>query len=140
MAKSTKSRSAKKTESAAPGRDAASTRNGAAGDAKQPAASAAAAKGKHLVIVESPSKAKTINKYLGSGYIVMASVGHVRDLPSKNPKGDKGNYSFVLRGYVRKWLTDLDTELARLDLVKSIMDSSRQARVEAAESAGAVKG
>ncbi len=45
--------------------------------------------GKHLVIVESPAKAKTINKYLGSGYIVMASVGHVRDLPSKNPKGVK---------------------------------------------------
>src|SRR5690606_3984812 len=48
-----------------------------------------AVKGKQLVIVESPSKAKTINKYLGSGYVVMASVGHVRDLPSKNPKGDK---------------------------------------------------
>jgi len=45
--------------------------------------------GKHLVIVESPSKAKTINKYLGPGYVVMASVGHIRDLPSKNPKGDK---------------------------------------------------
>ena len=45
--------------------------------------------GKQLVIVESPAKAKTINKYLGSGYVVMASVGHVRDLPSKNPKGTK---------------------------------------------------
>jgi len=47
------------------------------------------AKGKRLVIVESPAKAKTINKYLGSGYMVKASVGHVRDLPSKNPKGVK---------------------------------------------------
>lgn len=41
------------------------------------------AKGKHLVIVESPAKAKTINKYLGDGYVVKASMGHVRDLPSK---------------------------------------------------------
>ena len=35
-----------------------------------------------LVIVESPAKAKTINKYLGSNYIVKSSVGHVRDLPT----------------------------------------------------------
>ena len=39
--------------------------------------------GKNLVIVESPAKAKTINKYLGADYIVKASMGHVRDLPSK---------------------------------------------------------
>ncbi|MBN2418861.1 MAG: type I DNA topoisomerase [Deltaproteobacteria bacterium] len=45
--------------------------------------------GKQLVIVESPAKARTINKYLGKDYLVMASVGHVRDLPSKNPKGVK---------------------------------------------------
>ncbi|MBW2130635.1 MAG: type I DNA topoisomerase [Deltaproteobacteria bacterium] len=45
--------------------------------------------GKQLVIVESPAKARTINKYLGKDYVVMASVGHVRDLPDKNPKGIK---------------------------------------------------
>ncbi len=50
---------------------------------------AGAARGKDVVIVESPAKAKTINKYLGSKYIVLASIGHVRDLPSRNPKGDK---------------------------------------------------
>jgi len=38
----------------------------------------------NVVIVESPAKAKTINKYLGSGYTVLASYGHVRDLPSKD--------------------------------------------------------
>lgn len=38
----------------------------------------------NIVIVESPAKAKTVNKYLGPGYRVFASYGHVRDLPSKN--------------------------------------------------------
>ncbi len=50
----------------------------------------ASAKGKALVIVESPAKAKTINKYLGNDYIVRSSVGHVRDLPvSASTKTDK---------------------------------------------------
>jgi len=47
--------------------------------------------GKSLVIVESPAKAKTINKYLGSGYEVKASMGHVRDLPSKGLNVDLEN-------------------------------------------------
>ncbi len=38
----------------------------------------------HVVVVESPAKAKTINKYLGKDYTVLASFGHVRDLPSKD--------------------------------------------------------
>lgn len=38
----------------------------------------------HVVVVESPAKAKTINKYLGADYTVLASFGHVRDLPSKD--------------------------------------------------------
>ena len=38
---------------------------------------------KNLVIVESPAKAKTINKYLGKDYTVLASIGHIKDLPSK---------------------------------------------------------
>ncbi len=42
----------------------------------------------NVVVVESPAKAKTINKYLGDDYIVLASYGHVRDLPSKNGSVD----------------------------------------------------
>ena len=42
----------------------------------------------NLVLVESPAKAKTINKYLGKGYEVMASFGHVRDLPAKSGSVD----------------------------------------------------
>src|ERR1700743_3255734 len=38
----------------------------------------------NVLVVESPAKAKTINKYLGSGYKVLASFGHIRDLPSKD--------------------------------------------------------
>ncbi len=48
-----------------------------------------------LLIVESPSKAKTINKYLGDEYIVRASVGHVRDLPKSNKKAIDIEKGFV---------------------------------------------
>ena len=41
-----------------------------------------------VVVVESPAKAKTINKYLGSDYTVLASYGHVRDLPAKDGSVD----------------------------------------------------
>lgn len=50
-----------------------------------------ASKGKSLVIVESPAKAKTINKYLGGGFEVKASMGHIRDLPSKGLNVDIEN-------------------------------------------------
>lgn len=57
-------------------------------------------KGKSLIIVESPSKAKTINKYLGKQYLVMASVGHVKDLPKSQfgidvEKGFRPQYTVI---------------------------------------------
>ena len=45
---------------------------------------------KHLVIVESPAKARTIERYLGDDYQVLASYGHVRDLPENPGKGKLG--------------------------------------------------
>src|SRR6202162_6222369 len=45
---------------------------------------------KHLVIVESPAKARTIERYLGADYQVLASFGHVRDLPENPGKGRFG--------------------------------------------------
>ncbi|MEG2981857.1 MAG: toprim domain-containing protein, partial [Stenotrophomonas sp.] len=51
---------------------------------------------KHLLIVESPAKAKTINKYLGKDYTVLASYGHVRDLVPKEGAVDPEN-GFAMR-------------------------------------------
>jgi DNA topoisomerase-1 len=51
---------------------------------RPPSERAVAAGGRKLVIVESPAKARTINRYLGRGYVVKASMGHVRDLPAKD--------------------------------------------------------
>ncbi|MBP8152786.1 MAG: DNA topoisomerase I subunit omega, partial [Aeromonas sp.] len=53
--------------------------------------------GKSLVIVESPAKAKTINKYLGKDYVVKSSVGHVRDLPTSG-SGSTEPKKPVIRG------------------------------------------
>ncbi|HTE52447.1 MAG TPA: type I DNA topoisomerase [Kofleriaceae bacterium] len=53
--------------------------------------SKASSKGKSLVIVESPAKARTIKKYLGAGYTVKASVGHVKDLPKSRLGVDVAN-------------------------------------------------
>ncbi|WP_446469118.1 type I DNA topoisomerase [Xenorhabdus stockiae] len=49
--------------------------------------------GKALVIVESPAKAKTINKYLGNDYVVKSSVGHIRDLPTSGTTSQKSSSS-----------------------------------------------
>ncbi|WP_241607517.1 type I DNA topoisomerase [Rosenbergiella australiborealis] len=54
--------------------------------------------GKALVIVESPAKAKTINKYLGSGYVVKSSVGHIRDLPTSGSATKKSGTTSKEKG------------------------------------------
>ncbi len=69
----------------------------------------------NLVIVESPAKAKTINKYLGSDYTVLASYGHIRDLPSKNGSVDPEN-SF-------KMIWEIDSFSKKY--LKEITDSAR---------------
>ena len=69
----------------------------------------------NLVIVESPAKAKTINKYLGSDYKVLASYGHIRDLPSKNGSVDPDNNFHMLweiDSFSKKYLKDI-TEAAK---------------------------
>src|SRR5438132_3654826 len=64
----------------------------------------------NIVVVESPAKAKTIKKYLGPGYEVLASFGHVRDLPAKNGPGDPDqNFHMIWEGddKARKRLDDI---------------------------------
>src|SRR5262249_14282324 len=63
-----------------------------------------------VVIVESPAKAKTINKYLGPGYTVVASYGHVRDLPAKDGsvRPDEGfAMSWEVEGKAEKRLKEI---------------------------------
>ncbi len=78
--------------------------------------SAAKGNAKRLLIVESPAKAKTIGKYLGSGYIVKSSVGHVRDLPKASgaiqivPEGEN-HWHFVPKYVVSEGKTKVVSEL-----------------------------
>ncbi len=69
-----------------------------------------------VVVVESPAKAKTINKYLGSNYTVLASYGHVRDLPPKDGSVDTDN------GFAMKWEVGYDSRKH----VKAIADALKE--------------
>jgi len=73
----------------------------------------------NVVIVESPAKAKTINKYLGKDYEVYASYGHVRDLPAKDGSVDP-DADFAM-------LWDVDTKSAKrlADIAKAVKDADR---------------
>lgn len=67
-----------------------------------------------LVIVESPAKAKTIEKYLGKGYVVRASVGHIRDLPKSNKDAVDIEGGFVPRYSIVKEKKHVIEELHRM--------------------------
>ncbi|KTD18219.1 type I DNA topoisomerase [Legionella jordanis] len=64
---------------------------------------------KHLVIVESPAKAKTIQKYLGKDYDVLASYGHVRDLPPRKGSVDPNNQFAMTYKPIEKNLRHIDS-------------------------------
>jgi len=66
-----------------------------------------------LLIVESPSKAKTISKYLGAGYTVRASVGHIRDLPKSNKKAIDIENGFIPHYEVPKEKEHIVSELKK---------------------------
>jgi DNA topoisomerase-1 len=85
--------------------------------------------GKPLVIVESPAKAKTISQFLGSEFIVRASVGHIADLPSKGLAVDVDNafkptYELTDRG--RQVIKDLKADLKNADELYLATDEDRE--------------
>ena len=72
-----------------------------------------------VVIVESPSKAKTINKYLGSGFKVLASFGHIRDLPSKDGSVDPdADFSMV-------WELDANSKKRVSEIAQAVKEADR---------------
>ena len=84
---------------------------------------------KHLVIVESPAKAKTIGRYLGKDYAVSASVGHVRDLPKKTLGVDIEQGfapSYVLSEGKRKVVAEIGAAAAKAEHVYLATDPDRE--------------
>ncbi len=82
-----------------------------------------------LVIVESPAKAKTINKYLGNDYKVLASFGHIRDLPSKDGSVDPDhdfNMTWELSPGGKKRLNDIILALKDADTIILASDPDRE--------------
>ena len=82
-----------------------------------------------LVIVESPAKAKTINKYLGSDYKVLASFGHIRDLPSKDGSVDPEHdfaMTWELSSGGKKRLSDIIKALKDCDTLILASDPDRE--------------
>src|ERR1051325_5229591 len=73
----------------------------------------------NIVVVESPAKAKTINKYLGPGYDVLASFGHVRDLPAKNGSVDP-DHDFKM-----VWEVDAKAQKRLADIAKAVKGADK---------------
>src|SRR6266480_3069104 len=73
----------------------------------------------NIVVVESPAKAKTINRYLGSGYEVLASFGHVRDLPAKDGSVDpEHNFRMI-------WEVDDKSQKRLNDIARALKGASK---------------
>ncbi|MBP5534482.1 MAG: type I DNA topoisomerase [Alphaproteobacteria bacterium] len=82
-----------------------------------------------LVIVESPAKAKTINKYLGKDYQVIASFGHIRDLPAKDGSvlpDDDFKMTWALEAKGEKHVKDIIAALSKADEVYLASDPDRE--------------
>jgi DNA topoisomerase I len=73
----------------------------------------------NVVVVESPAKAKTINKYLGSDYTVLASYGHIRDLPSKDGSVEPDN------DFAMSWEVDAKASKRVSDIVDAMKKADR---------------
>ncbi|HEU4984645.1 MAG TPA: DNA topoisomerase, partial [Nitrososphaera sp.] len=84
---------------------------------------------KNLVIVESPAKAKTIEKYLGRDFVVKSSIGHIRGLPSKNGSVDVAHDfapRFEINPDKKKVITELKKAVKTADTVWLASDADRE--------------
>lgn len=84
---------------------------------------------KNLVIVESPAKAKTIEKFLGKDFVVKSSFGHIRDLPSKDMSIDIENDfqpKYVVSEDKGKIVSELKKEVQKADMVWLASDEDRE--------------
>ena len=84
---------------------------------------------KHLIIVESPAKARTIQKFLNDDYKVMASMGHVRDLPSKKLGFDPENHfmpQYEIPKDKKKTITELKKAISKETSIYLATDEDRE--------------
>ncbi len=97
-----------------------------------------------LVIVESPAKAKTIEKYLGAGYTVTSSIGHVRDLPKSNKDAVDIEGGFIPRYIIspgkEKVIKELQKAASKADEVLLASDPDREGEAIAWHVAELIKG